>query len=123
MRRGRCRSAFSTAACSRRASSSISRHEEHEGLRCTKDTKMDTAPASGFGLRAWPRAQSQIERRCRMAASKAAAVTLCVVMGAVVSAQRGPSSTRVALTAEDYIAIEQLASRYAFAIDTCTTGG
>lgn len=28
-----------------------------------------------------------------------------------------------ALGAEDYIAIQQLASRYAFAIDTCTNGG
>jgi len=34
-----------------------------------------------------------------------------------------PASSSTALTPQDYIAIQQLASRYAFAIDTCTKGG
>lgn len=41
-----------------------------------------------------------------------------------VDAQRGaPASPAGTLTPQDYIAISQLASRYAFAIDTCTDGG
>ena len=36
---------------------------------------------------------------------------------------RASSSSATALTPQDYIAIQQLASRYAFAIDTCTNGG
>jgi hypothetical protein len=40
---------------------------------------------------------------------------------ATASAQQ--SSTPSTLTPADYIAIEQLAARYAFAIDTCTNGG
>jgi hypothetical protein len=40
--------------------------------------------------------------------------------GAAAAAQQPSSST---LTPADYIAIEQLAARYAFAIDTCTNGG
>jgi hypothetical protein len=40
---------------------------------------------------------------------------------ATASAQQ--SSTPSMLTPADYIAIEQLAARYAFAIDTCTNGG
>jgi hypothetical protein len=39
-------------------------------------------------------------------------------------AQQAASSTGAGtLTTQDYIAIQQLASRYAFAIDTCTNGG
>jgi hypothetical protein len=37
--------------------------------------------------------------------------------------QRGSSTSATALTTQDYIDIQQLASRYAFAIDTCTNGG
>jgi hypothetical protein len=50
----------------------------------------------------------------------AAALAACAPVAAQQAAR--PASAD-ALTAQDYFAISQLASRYAFAIDTCTNGG
>jgi hypothetical protein len=42
---------------------------------------------------------------------------------AVQAQQRASSTSPTPLTTQDYIDIQQLAARYAFAIDTCTNGG
>ncbi len=51
------------------------------------------------------------------------ALAACVVAGITAHAQQPTASSASSLTPQDYIAIQQLASRYAFAIDTCTNGG
>jgi hypothetical protein len=56
----------------------------------------------------------------------AAVLAAGVALGAIsLRAQQpaSPSSAVAALTTADYIEIEQLAARYAFAIDACTNGG
>jgi len=54
----------------------------------------------------------------------AMALATVLATSVTVDAQRGaPASPAGTLTPQDYIAISQLASRYAFAIDTCTNGG
>jgi SnoaL-like domain len=56
---------------------------------------------------------------------KMVALIAGLVGGVTVHAQQQSSSRSNAnpLTSQDYIEIQQLASRYAFAIDTCTNGG
>ena len=55
---------------------------------------------------------------------KAIALATALLICTTAHAQQpASSSSATALTPQDYIAIQQLASRYAFAIDTCTNGG
>ena len=51
------------------------------------------------------------------------ALLTCLVASITTHAQQPAASSAGSLTPQDYIAIQQLASRYAFAIDTCTNGG
>ena len=46
-----------------------------------------------------------------------------LTIGITGHAQQPPTPAANTLTPQDYIAIEQLAARYAFAIDACTNGG
>src|SRR5262245_26798268 len=61
----------------------------------------------------------------RMRTVKVLALAAGLVMSTTLHAQQpAPASSGAnALTPMDYIAIQQLAARYAFAIDTCTNGG
>jgi peptidoglycan hydrolase-like protein with peptidoglycan-binding domain len=59
---------------------------------------------------------------------KKAIVTFCAAMLALVVVRAQPQTTRsstkpMALTAQDYIDIQQLNARYAYAIDKCTNSG
>jgi hypothetical protein len=59
-----------------------------------------------------------------MTTLKMMAFTTALLTSVAASAQQSASPSRAGtLTAEDQLAIMQLASRYAFAIDTCTNGG
>ena len=59
-----------------------------------------------------------------MARMKMIALLLALAGGVTAHArQPAASSSSAVLTAQDYIEIQQLAARYAFAIDTCTNGG
>ena len=59
-----------------------------------------------------------------MGRSKMMAVLVILVTAAAAYAQQPSASAPLgSLTPQDYIAISQLAARYAFAIDTCTNGG
>jgi hypothetical protein len=61
-----------------------------------------------------------------MTTLKMAVLAGVIVLGVVTHARQQKASTSAApteLTQIDYIAIQQLAARYAFAIDTCTNGG
>lgn len=50
-------------------------------------------------------------------------VTLGLATSAAAQAPQPRSSRAMTLTPQDYIDIQQLSARYAFAIDTCTNGG
>jgi hypothetical protein len=50
-------------------------------------------------------------------------VTLGLAASAAAQAPQPRSSRGMTLTPQDYIDIQQLSARYAFAIDTCTSGG
>lgn len=53
-------------------------------------------------------------------------VTLCIGIVALVPAraqQQGNRTSNMALVPQDYLEIQQLSNRYAFAIDSCTNGG
>lgn len=56
-----------------------------------------------------------------MATICAGMLTLVIVQAQQTPA--GPSAKAMALTAQDYIEIQQLAARYAYAIDKCTNSG
>ena len=59
-----------------------------------------------------------------MARSRMMTLLAVLVAGVAAHAQQpAVSSASASLTPLDYIAIQQLAARYAFAIDTCTNGG
>jgi hypothetical protein len=59
-----------------------------------------------------------------MARLKTMALLAVLIGGATSHAQQpAASASPAALSAQDYFEIQQLAARYAFAIDTCTNGG
>ena len=58
-----------------------------------------------------------------MTAKAIALTTALLICTAAHAQQRASSAGPTALTTQDYIDIQQLAARYAFAIDVCTNGG